>query len=473
MKQLTAGAGGATVNAVSTGAVVTAAGDVLVPASGLKIPVPVSVAANVGKARIAAAALGCTNPIGAVVCAATAAQVGHELLNQDTGFGRYRKCPDGIYAFICRESNPLSAPVTHFTGSVLPGVYMPTGQAYCDAVLASSWGAARPAVTSLTHVVRWPANNDYCGYGAGNGNFADDALRVQRCAPSGTAPNTSKPLEQQCGSEASQLIPASPAEIGESLQQRMDADFQANRRLVEAMRRDQAAAEAGGRTQPDELKPVVASTPVTVTAPPVTSPESVISVGTKPLPDGSTDTTTTKQRTTVTPQVSGSTVGDVQIKYPSQTTVTQTTVNNVTNNTTTNTSVVNNPTPQEKAGDFPDDYAREETLQKVADALDTSAAPDMPDQKVVVDDAIQKGKDDIGTLHTETQAAQDADKGVWCSWVFDLPTATCSPFSGNVGGFEINWDLCPAIENIRSVLGWLMTIFSALSVYGNLFRRGE
>lgn len=466
LKQLTAGASGATVNAVSTGAVVTSNGTVLVPASGLKVPVPVSVAANVSKARIAAGALGCTTGIGAAVCVATAAAVAHELLNRPAGVGRYRKCPDGTYAFLCKEIPETYQPVEYIWYRISGGVQGYYGRTL-DAMCAMYPYVKYENNVQVTYQRVGHLNNAGCVATNGEGYFS--AGRMYQC-PYPLTFNPGAPAAQACGS-AAQTVPATETEIAQSLQEKMDEEFEANRRLVEALRQDQATAEATGRQQPEQQRPVVSSTPVTVNAPPVTSPEETVKVESKPGPNGSTDTTTTKQQSTVTPQVSGSTVGDTVIKYPSTTTITQTTINNITNETTTNQTVVNNPTPQSDATQFPDDYAREDTLQQVRDSLKTEGAPDMPDQKEIVDTEVDQSKNDITDLVNTAKTEQATDKNLWFSWVWTPPMGQCAPFAGSVSGFQVSWDMCPTIANINEVIGWMFSIFAALSVYGNLFRK--
>jgi len=66
-----------------------------------------------------------------------------------------------------------------------------------------------------------------------------------------------------------------------------------------------------------------------------------------------------------------------------------------------------------------------------------------------------------------------ADKSGWFSWLWTPPVGECHPYAGTVHGYAVSWDLCPTVNNIRDVLGWLFAMFGAMTVYGQLFRRGE
>ncbi|MBF8179799.1 hypothetical protein [Herminiimonas contaminans] len=110
--------------------------------------------------------------------------------------------------------------------------------------------------------------------------------------------------------------------------------------LYDAIAADRAA---NPNSWPADYNPIKPTTPVVVSAPPVSSPERVVSTTTKSGTNGSTDTTTTTEKTVVTPTTTGTTVGDSQTTFPTQTVTTSTTINNVTNNTTTETTTVNHP----------------------------------------------------------------------------------------------------------------------------------
>lgn len=336
----------ATVAATASGATATSAGTAAVPTkAGVKIPVPVSAAANVAKARIAAAALGCTTPIGAAVCAATAAGVAREL-----GAG-YGACPAGSqypYAFICKKDPTVctSGPCYHWHSASVAGRPAATGEGPAD--------ACRKAVANYN------ANPTPGWSGAFNGlinqtsssasckvEFYDKGVHQYTSNVSQSILTTTyapKPLDQA-------MRETTQAEVGQSLQEKMNADYEANRRLYEDLKRDQASAQAAGKAFPPDLDPVKADTPVTVSAPPVTTPEKTVRTETRQNPDGSTDTSTTKEKVTVTPTSTGSTHGNTSITYNVQNIQTTTTVNNVTNSTTTTTTVDNTQPPNATPGE--------------------------------------------------------------------------------------------------------------------------
>lgn len=63
----------------------------------------------------------------------------------------------------------------------------------------------------------------------------------------------------------------------------------------------------------------------------------------------------------------------------------------------------------------------------------------------------------------------ESSKESWFSWVWTPPTGSCSPWSGSVRSYAINWDMCGTIANIRDVLGWMFALFGAWTVYREIF----
>jgi hypothetical protein len=309
---------------------------------GGKLPVPVNATIPLSKAavakaagkRAAAAALG--GPAGA---AFTAAAVAEELLDPGNDSSGWAKC-GFMDLFLCKVVPGSGGSPTLQYGYSKSSVWywgFSTALAACqDAGTKSSF-----TLTNLRMATATQCHGDSSQYGTvGVATIFSTSL----CAD-GTAPDTSKPLNEQCGPVVpSTEVPATEAEIELSLQEKMDADYEAARRLVDAMHKDM---EAAGANYPTDHSPYKADTPVDVDAPPVTSPERTTKTETIPQPDGSVDTRTTKEKTTVTPERTGTNLGDTQVKFPSQTTITTTTVNNVTNNTTTSVTTVNNPAPED------------------------------------------------------------------------------------------------------------------------------
>lgn len=183
----------------------------------------------------------------------------------------------------------------------------------------------------------------------------------------------------------------------------------------------------------------------------------------------------------VTPQPVGTTAGGYTFSQSVQTTNNNQTY--TTNNTyTTNSSgVVTNVSTSTVAGPItnpsttpaqplPDDYNREATQKKILTGEDAAVVPnfatDVTTAKTTADTAITDGINGIPNSYA-------SDKGRFFSWVWTPPVGLCSPITGTVSGHSISWNLCPYVGNIRDVLGWLMAVFGAWSVYNNLFKRDE
>lgn len=446
-----------------------ASGSVTVPGSGTapSVKVPFTAVTNISKGSIAKAAAGCSSVVGAVFCAATAAQLIDETLNHPTGPGRYRQCPSGVSAFVCLApapkpgDPPFSDTQTGWHTSVggrpcyLPGDSCSIGQAAQSIAVTgcgtggklgtygaptTSSGKTNIALTCYTSDNRGP-------FGAG---------QISLLVP--TQPYSPSP------------VAATPTDIALTLQQRMDADFAANRRLYDAMKTDQA----NNPNNANAPNPVSPDTSVDVTASPITSPERVVSEVKSTKTDGSIDTTTKTEKTVVTPTTTGTTVGNSKTEFPSQTVTNSTTVNNVTNTTTTETTTVNHPAPTTTTPtaptDFPDDYNREVTQQKISDELAGTGAPNLPDLTESTKAKSDEQKTELDTLISELPSKFDQDKQSWFSWVWTPPIGQCAPSSGSVHGVAVTLDICPTVNMIRDALGWLFALFSAWSIYGLIFK---
>lgn len=332
----------ASVSASPSGASISASGPVQVATkAGTKVPVPTTVTAQISKARVAAAAARCVaGPVGAVVCAATAASALAEAKEAGLGYG---PCPPGsesAYAFICKQK-PQTVPAK---------------------VAWPSWPAGstlhNSAVASLTN---------YCKYTFGAGSQGGGNGPNGQGVISGSPPLFSNlmclnPVSQSwnivpsiqgtyycvdghlngsmCELLATDPEPATEEEIEQTLQQRMDEDYEAARRLVDAMRQDQEAANRSGSPMPDGMNPIDANTPVSVNSPPVTLPKKTESIIQQPRPDGSTDTIKKESQTTITPITTGSTAGTAKTIYQSTTVITTSVTNNVTNVTNVTTETI-------------------------------------------------------------------------------------------------------------------------------------
>lgn len=223
---------------------------------------------------------------------------------------------------------------------------------------------------------------------------------------------------------------------------------------------------------PAEILPL--TNPMTITASPVSSPAAVTSTRTYPNPDGSTSTETRTETVTVTPQTSGSTVSDATIRFQPSTSTQVETVNNTTGAVTTETIVSTPPavgTAPTEGIEFPTDYNREATQQQMLDEIKAATAPAAPpDQEARVTDKVGKVDTDLKTKFEGLPNELTSDKANWFSWVWTPPVGQCTPFAGNVREYAISWDLCPTINNIREVLGFIFALFGALQIYGLIFK---
>jgi hypothetical protein len=470
---------GVTTVATANGVTATAANDVVMRPSLVKVPV--SVAANVSKARILSGALGCTSLVGAVACAATAAAVINELANRPVGLGRYRICPDGTAGFMCTEIPPPT-PQTAYRyqypaySNLIPADFYIPRDGSCTAVAGAINGQSYPSNPNYKFTGVALATSPSCTLQIRNpvgGDTTSTSLSVttgpSMCPGAGGGPAVAV-VNGVCPGTA-QIAAASPAQLEQSLQEKMTEDFQANRRLYDAMKADQAAV--GYAKYPSTRDPVAPDTPVQVTAAPVTSPQRTVSTETIPNPDASTSTRTKVEQTTFTPQTSGTTVADSKTTFPSQTITTTTTVNNTTGATSVETNTTNNysPSAEPSSLELPTDYARDATVAEVRDAINANGAPTAPDQEQRVTTEVASTNQKIKTEFDAIPNAFDSDKAKWFSWVWTPPVGQCSPFAGVVHGFDVSFDLCPTINNIKDALGWVFALFGAIQIYGLIFKQ--
>lgn len=205
--------------------------------------------------------------------------------------------------------------------------------------------------------------------------------------------------------------------------------------------------------------PVTLSSPLTI-APPQTITRNV------DLGSGQTGTQVKTSTSTVTSAQLGNTVGDATLKS----TITTTTVTNTTNNTT-NVMTTETETEVETAGPepvkFPTDYNREQTQQKILNEIQggTAVAP--------VDDSkakILQTELDLKNKFESLPGQIAGDKSSWFSWVWVPPVGSCAPNTGTMHGYTVTFDLCPWVNNIRDVIGWLWAMIASIYIYNLMFR---
>lgn len=190
--------------------------------------------------------------------------------------------------------------------------------------------------------------------------------------------------------------------------------------------------------------------------------------------------------TQITPQSGGGYKIDqrVQTTTNNQTT---TTINNITVNNAGNVVSISSTTvpgsieqasptstPAAKI-DFPTDYNREATQLAVKSKLDEiqagAGAGEAPNyqvdqKKIDMNQAIKEKIDDIPGQYS-------GDKSSWFSWVWTPPVGACQPWVSTIHGQSVTWNICPYVDKIRDVIGYLLAVMSAAAVYSQLFRRDE
>lgn len=126
---------------------------------------------------------------------------------------------------------------------------------------------------------------------------------------------------------------------------------------------------------------------------------------------------------------------------------------------------------------FPTDYNREVTQQAVKQTLDDiktgQGAETAPEFSQEVDTKKQEMKDAIKEQLDPIPNEFNSDKSKWFSWVWTPPVGSCSPLTSTIHGQSVVWNICPYVEKIRDVIGFLMAIGGAWLVYNQMFRRDE
>jgi len=125
--------------------------------------------------------------------------------------------------------------------------------------------------------------------------------------------------------------------------------------------------------------------------------------------------------------------------------------------------------------DLPTDYNREPTQQQAVQKLDDiktgAGAMDEPNYDV---DGKTTAKTKVITDKLDALPSQYAgDKGNWFSWVWTPPVGQCQPWTSVVHGRTVSWNVCPYVDKIRDVIGYLLAVSTAVVVYGQLFRRED
>lgn len=203
-------------------------------------------------------------------------------------------------------------------------------------------------------------------------------------------------------------------------------------------------------------KPLVSGAPIRVS----TNPQQTVEI--RPLADGGIQTT----RRTFDPATQTTTVETVR---------TDSTGKVVSNATSEAGGDVTGSSSSSFSIDLPTDYNREPTQQQAVQKLDDiktgTGAMDEPDYDVA-GKTTSKTKDITDKLDAlPNQYA--GDKGNWFSWVWTPPVGQCQPWTSVVHGRTVSWNVCPYVDKIRDVIGYLLAVSTAVVVYGQLFRRED
>lgn len=457
----TPGMAGYTVGGIQDAVTLRTTGNVLVGApNGLRIPVPVTAQATISKAALAGMAAKLVS--GASIIGA--AYTGYEVYNWIKNSGIKTCAPPDMF---CKES-----------GQTKPNGFNPDP--------ATRSGDASPYfVQSGTQWYKWSAQKStpHCG-GSYPAGFTVSYAYFQ------TAQYTGHGIDPaSCGYfvYGNQAVSGGPTAGGAYTQAELTTalgnlggtnwDPTRSKTMYDAITNDNAKQKL---LAPEEVKPK--ATPLTweVSAP-VSSTPTVTKTETVTNPDGSTSTRKTTETTTVTPVApSPSTIGaPTQPDFKVGTTSVVTTTNNTTNVTTTESNSTTNYAPATeapKALEVPTDYAREGTLQKVEQALNTDGAKEMPDQEKRVTDATKENEDKLKAIRDAIPTAQTGeDKDRFFSWVWTPPVGSCSamPVAALSTGASVAFDICPTANNIRDVIGWLFALFGAIEIYSQIFKRND
>lgn len=214
-----------------------------------------------------------------------------------------------------------------------------------------------------------------------------------------------------------------------------------------------------------------------------------ISVNPLPLPNGQTGTQTKYTSEVLDPVTGVTNTKTTSVKTDENGIVTEITVS-VLPQSMSGTQTSGSPSA---AINFPTDYNREITQAQVKANLDVMKA-DGAEVKTNTHDIASSldGSTYVMPVAAATTPKQDAaaeskkltdelDKSVeaynnfklldWSTWIPTLPAAGCSPFTGNVSGRQVSFDICPKIALLNELLGWLLAVWSAWSIVSLLFRK--
>lgn len=280
------------------------------------------------------------------------------------------------------------------------------------------------------------------------------------------------------------FLPAGAGDLQQAAQIQMDADASGGvaKHYFDAVTGDyktmgSSSGSSVGMLTPEDVVPT--GSPTTVSSPPFTAPSQIVSTTNHIDANGNPQTQTQTQQITISPKIVPNTSGaSTQVAYDIGATTTTSDTHatpanpNAPPTTTTSTANQTSTPVTSLPKEFPTDYNREVTQQAMQKELAGTGAPDMPDQGALVAAVTTKSAADLEQMRNGAAAAQTGASGFF-SWAWTPPVGNCSPASGTVHGYSVSWDICPTVLNIKDVLGWIMGIFALVSVYSELFKKGD
>lgn len=350
MNAMVSNTAGVTTQSIPSGVTTTGTGtSTVTTASGLRIPVPQSATATVSKSAIAKAA---TKIAGKGINLAGAAFLGYELYKEMLGDDTFVACP--APKFVCKISpaqpDTSTEPYSGYCYGTSGGCY-PTMPQYCAA-----------AAPNYTHI----APDTFV---SGRMTCYKDQTRINVISlPTGTcaAPKMVAANGGCYAPTTSEASPVTDAQIEQTLLDKMNADPSKSKAYYDALREDYkktrvldgnypVSPDTPLNFPPDTPIVLPPDSPLSIYSPNVVTPEKVVKTETKPMSDGSQVLEITKQTTTVSTELTGTTVGDTKISHPTTTTETKTSTNTSTGNSTTSTTVINESPQESKPAEEPKD----------------------------------------------------------------------------------------------------------------------
>jgi hypothetical protein len=443
-------------SAVSGGAVdVVASGSARAAVGQMVVDIPATVTTRVAGSAVATA-------VGraAVVARAFAGPVGIGLtaysiygLIKDSGV---KVCP--APDFFCKPAPGETTPAAvdggwyesidnYYGGGTQAHGYAKTPQQVCDYFATTNrFSGPRPrTVVVLTPTTARCDAPAYNGLSPFTNTEAIKSIGTVKTCPTGYHLTFD---DLTCEKDAPALVPATEADIAAAAGKSIGADTTGSKAKagMDAVEDANARITAAGGTPVPVSTIVPSGSPVTLSAPQVTGPNTVVSKRDFTDANGVPQTETTQNQVTVTPQSQGSGTS-TSIVYNIKNTTTITTTNNTVNNYNNpptivikkdETDVKPAPTPSVP---LPTDYNREATQQSILETLKTAFGP--------ITATAPKGDDELQAIKAQNDKGVDAVAGITeastglAGWFPTIPTAKCSnpsvpsPITGDLVGVPI------------------------------------